>query len=257
MTDFQLDGSSAPIDLGLGVRLTAPGLVGQGRTHEARQPGFRAGTPGQETAALDDALASAEMSEAMSVELEATEAPVAGPAPNLRAPGGDDALMLEVPDAGPEWEHVVLEIDEGGVMRWHLPLTDDNQVAPPATRGAGAMKRFRIPRAVAPTPVGDGQTRGLVGLVGKKLLKVLVYPVTDVLLGHAVDLFAAKWEAKKRPYGLRLMTPDNYATPGAPQLTADDWQRLSSGPGWGMSVALSTKWAGASAVQSAGRRRGA
>jgi len=179
------------------------------------------GTPGQETAALDDALASAEMSEAMSVELDATEAPVAGPAPNLRAPGGDDALMLEVPDAGPEWEHVVLEIDEGGVMRWHLPLTDDNQVAPPATRGAGAMKRFRIPRAVAPTPVGDGQTRGLVGLVGKKLLKVLVYPVTDVLLGHAVDLFAAKWEAKKRPYGLRLMTPDNYATPGAPQLTAD------------------------------------
>jgi pimeloyl-ACP methyl ester carboxylesterase len=25
------------------------------------------------------------------------------------------------------------------------------------------------------------------------------------------------------------MTPDNYATPGAPQLTADDWKRLSSG----------------------------
>jgi len=230
MTDFQLNGSSAPIELGFGVRLTAPGLVGQGRTHEARQPGFRDGTPGRETAALDEALASAEMSEAMSVELEATEAPVAGPAPDLRAPGGDDALMLEVPDAGPEWEHVVLEIDEGGVMRWHLPLTDDNQVAPPATRGAGTMKRFRIPRAVAPTPaVGQGQTRGLVGMVGKKLLKVLVYPVTDVLIGHAVDTFAAKWEAKKRQYGLRLMTPDNYATPGAPQLTADDWQRLSSG----------------------------
>ena len=230
MTDFQLDGSSAPIELGMGVRLIAPGLVGQGRTHDARQPGFRAGTPGQETAALDDALASAEMSEAMSVELDATSAPVAGPAPDLRSPSGDDALMLEVPDAGAEWEHVVLEIDEGGVMRWHLPLADDNQVAPPTTRGAGAVKRFRIPRAVAPTPaVGQGQTRGLVGLVGKKLLKVLVYPVTDVLIGHAVDTFASKWEAKKRPYGLRLMTPDNYATPGVPQLTADDWQRLSSG----------------------------
>ena len=230
MTDFQLDGSSAPIELGMGIRLVAPGLVGQGRTHDARQPGFRAGTPGQETAALDDALASADMSEAMSVELDATSAPVVGPAPDLRSPEGDDALMLEVPDAGPEWEHVVLEIDEGGAMRWHLPLTDDNQVAPPATRGAGAMKRFRIPRAVAPTPaVGAGQTRGLIGMVGKKLLKVLVYPVTDVLVGHAVDLFAGKWEAKKRPYGLRLMTPDNYATPGAPQLTPDDWKRLSSG----------------------------
>ena len=62
MGDFPLDGSAAPIDLGLGFRLIAPGLVGQGRTHEPRQPGMRAGTPGQETAALDDALAANDMS---------------------------------------------------------------------------------------------------------------------------------------------------------------------------------------------------
>ena len=230
MTDFQLDGSSAPIDLGLGVRLIAPGLVGQGRTHDARQPGFRDATPGKETAALDEAFAAQDITEAMSVELDATQVPVVGPAPDLRAPSGDDALMLEVPDTGPQWEHVVLEIDEGGVMRWHFPLTNDNQVAPPATRGAGAVKRFRIPRSVAPTPAAEqAATRGLVGLVGKKLLKVLVYPVTDVLVGAAIDLFAGKWEGKKRPYGLRLMTPDNYATAGVVQLTADDWQRLSSG----------------------------
>jgi len=47
MGDFQLDGSATPIDLGLGVKLIAPGLVGAGRTHDARQPGMRAGTPGQ------------------------------------------------------------------------------------------------------------------------------------------------------------------------------------------------------------------
>ena len=230
MSDFQLDGSAAPIDLGFGVRLVAPGLVGQGRTHEARQPGMRDATPGQETAALDDALAEQEMSETMSIELDATEAPVAGPPSGLRAPGGEDALMLEVPDTGPEWEHVVLEIDEGGVMRWHLPLTDDNQVAPPATRGTGAVKRFRIPRAVAPTPTGEqAKTRGLIGMVGKKLLKVLVYPVTDVLIGKAVDHFATKWEMKKRPYGLRLMTADNYATKGVAQLTDADWAHLSAG----------------------------
>ena len=230
MTDFQLDGSNAPIDLGFGVRLVAPGLVGQGRTHDARQPGMRAGTVGQETASLDEALAAQDMSETMSVELDAAEAPTAGPTSGLRAPGGEDAIMLEVPDTGPEWEHVVLEIDEGGVMRWHLPLTDDNQIAPPATRGTGAVKRFRIPKAVAPTPTGDqAKTRGLVGMVGKKLLKVLVYPVTDILIGRAIDHFATKWEAKKRPYGLRLMTPDNYATPGVPQLTDADWQHLSSG----------------------------
>ncbi len=230
MGDFPLDGSAAPIDLGLGFRLIAPGLVGQGRTHEARQPGMRAGTPGQETAALDDALAANDMSEAISVEIDAVETPTAGPAADLRAPGGDDALMLEVPDTGPEWDHIVLEIGEGGIMRWHLPLTDDNKIATPTTRGTGDVKRFRIPRAVAPTPTGEqATTRGLVGMVGKKLLKVLVYPVTDILIGKAVDTFAAKWEAKKHPYGLRLMTPDNYATPGAPGLTADDWKRLASG----------------------------
>lgn len=230
MGDFPLDGSATPIDLGLGFRLIAPGLVGQGRTHDARQPGMRAGTPGQETAALDDALAANDMSEALSVEIDATEAPVAGPAPDLRSPGGDDALMLEVPDTGPEWEHIVLEIGEGGVMRWHLPLTEDNKVATPTTRGVGDVKRFRIPRAVAATPTGeDAKTRGLIGMVGKKLLKVLVYPVTDVLVGRAIDAFASKWEAKKRPYGLRLMTPDNYATPDVGALTPDDWTRLASG----------------------------
>ena len=231
MTDFQLDGSSAPIDLGFGVRLVAPGLVGQGRTHDARQPGMRAGTVGQETAALDEALAAQDMSETMSVELDAAEAPGGGPATGLRAPGGEDAIMLEVPDTGPEWEHVVLEVDEGGVMRWHLPLTEDNQIAPPATRGAGAVKRFRIPKAVAPPPAGQAQTRGLIGMVGKKLLKVLIYPVTDILIGRAIDLFATKWEAKKRPYGLRSMTPDNYATKGVGQLTDADWQHLSGGRG--------------------------
>jgi pimeloyl-ACP methyl ester carboxylesterase len=230
MSDFQLDGSSVPVDLGFGVKLVAPGLIGQGRTHDARQPGFRDSTPGQETAALDEALAAQDMSETMSVELDTTEVPVAGPPSGLRAPGGEDALMLEVPDTGPEWEHVVLEIDEGGAMRWHLPLADDNQVAPPATRGAGAVKRFRIPSAVAPTPTGEqAKTRGLIGMVGKKLLKVLVYPVTDILIGKAIDHFATKWEAKKRPYGLRFMSPDNYATKGAAQLTDADWQHLASG----------------------------
>src|SRR5919107_1163360 len=101
MGDFPLDGSAAPIDLGLGFRLIPPGLFGQGRTHDARQPGMRAGPPGRETAARDD------------------------------------ALMLEVPDTGPEWGHIVLEIGEGGVMRWHLPLADDNTVATPTTRGTG------------------------------------------------------------------------------------------------------------------------
>src|SRR5512133_2666970 len=108
-------------------------------------------------------------------------------------------------------------------MRWHLPLTDDNKVATPTTRGTGDVKRFRIPRAVAPTPtVEQAKPRGLVGMVGKKLLKVLVYHVTDVLIGKAVDTFAAKWDAKKHPYGLRLMTPDNYQKPDATELTADD-----------------------------------
>ena len=60
---------------------------------------------------------------------------------------------------------------------------------------------------------------------------MLIYPITDRLVGPLVDTFAGKWEAKNRPYRLRTVTPDNYDRADVADLTANDseWARLSGG----------------------------
>jgi hypothetical protein len=90
------------------------------------------------------------------------------------------------------------------------------------------MRRYVIDRA-APAPTEGAATRGLVSAVGKKLLKVLVFPLVDPLVGAVSETFAERWEAKKRPYGLRPFTPDDFQSAAAPALGDDDWQRLGAG----------------------------
>ena len=97
------------------------------------------------------------------------------------------------------------------------------------TRGTGAVKRFLIPAVHPKAAPGGAQQRSLIGLVGKKLLKVLVYPVLDPVLGAVGEFFAERWEEKKRPYRLRDFSPANFRSPDAPPLAAADWQRLSAG----------------------------
>jgi hypothetical protein len=87
-----------------------------------------------------------------------------------------------------------------------------------------------MPRAVAPAPEEAGEHRGFVGVVGRKLLKVLVYPVTDPVLGPIGELFARHWEERNRPYRVRRFTAEDYAGAAAPPLEVADWHELARGP---------------------------
>jgi pimeloyl-ACP methyl ester carboxylesterase len=68
-----------------------------------------------------------------------------------------------------------------------------------------------------------------VQILGRKILKVLVYPVTDPVLGAVSEIFARKWEEKKRSYRVRLFTPENYLQADTPMLTLAEWKKLSAG----------------------------
>ena len=48
------------------------------------------------------------------------------------------------------------------------------------------------------------------GRSGKKVLKVLVFPLVDPILGKVGDHFAKRWEAKNRLNRVRWMTVDGY-----------------------------------------------
>lgn len=227
----QLTGSSQPVSLGeSSYAIRAPGILGQVQLNHPRSAADRARSrsPHDGSAELEEAFAAASITEIRQVEMYLQPTAPSKTAP-LRGVAGEDEIELQVPDLGPETGQLVLAC-ESGVLTWHFPVDDEHAVQSPASRGAGGVKRFRIPATPMPSaPAADGTKRSLLGVVGCKLLKVLVYPIADMLVGKGAEFFAARWEESRRPYGLRSFTPYNRRMAGAGALVAADWQRLAAG----------------------------
>ena len=223
----QLDGGTAPVNLGGGYTLRAPGLKGSARVLGTRAPGSRG--PEQATEDFDRAFADAGIEEVTAIELAVSSSPFPRAAAPLRGPDGADAFELRVPDLGPDYGQVVLAIDEQGAMHWHFAVDDERKLQPSISRSAGGSRTFLIPREIATPPAAASTpspgARGLVSFVGRKLLKVLIYPVTDTLLGPLTDFAVGRWEAHRRPHRVRHFVPGNDAV-----LTPTDWQALAGGP---------------------------
>jgi hypothetical protein len=226
MTTVTLTGGSAAVSLAPGYSLRAPGLEGTAELELPTSSGTRgAGLP---SASLEEALAAQDMRIARTIDLAIAGRPAASASGMLRSATGTQAVELETPDPGPEKGQVVLATDESGVMRWHFPLpvpgTDGMRA------GAGPRLRYRIDvPAVRQPPAGAAGTRSLLGTVGRKVLKVLVYPLTDPVVGAVSEFFAEKWEGKNRPYQLRAFGPGDYTAPGGANVGAGDAARLSAG----------------------------
>jgi len=228
----QLTGSPQPIALGEGYQIRAPGVTGTANLRRPRPAEDRGRTRVAEdgTHALDAALANANVTEVRQIDLSLKPPLNAAPTRALRSVDGQNMLELQVPDLGPDTGQLVLACDESGVLTWHLPVDGQQHIQTPATRGAGNVKRFLIP-ATRPRPAESEATakRSLIGVIGKKLLKVLVYPVLDPVIGKVSEVFAERWEEKNRPYGLRDFSPGNFRDPSGPALARDDWVRLAGG----------------------------
>ena len=226
-----LTGSSQPVPIGEGYAVRAPGIVGVADLQHPRSHGERARSrsPRDGTPALEEALANTNVTETREVELTLQPRRPGATAAVGRGAAGGETIELEVPDLGPAVGQVVLATDEAGVMTWHLPLDMPVAGTPGATRGTGAKKRFRIPATQPAPPPGTAANRGLIGMAGRKLLKVLVYPIVDPAIGAISEAFAERWETSRRPYGLRMFTPEAFRQPGAAPLSAADWAALQGG----------------------------
>src|SRR5262249_8670825 len=62
-------------------------------------------------------------------------------------------------------------------------------------------------------PPEAGRDRALLGVVGRKLLKVIVHPITALLIGKPATFVAEHWERAHRAYELRDFSPANYRQP--------------------------------------------
>ena len=205
------------------VVITTPGLTGEVEVHAPGTPGMR----GEEQAtedfrqALDDAGMAEQLSVVVSRHQEVT------PGEGTRGSGGGDDIVVNVPAPGEGNGQVLLYAAEDGSLSWHL--ADD---VPPTTapdRG-GERRTYRIPRAVVPVDEREpAETRGILGAIGKKVLKVLVFPLVDPILGKVGDHFAKRWEAKNRLNRVRWMTVDGYRSSVADPFADADWARLREG----------------------------
>jgi hypothetical protein len=229
MTRLPLTPDGRPLEMEAGYVLRAPGLEGEAELFVPRPgaPPARASAPA--TPELEAAYAATDVLEAATLAIEADPAALPPGTRTVRSAGGEEALELEVPDLGPHRGHMVLSVAENGVATWHFPEEEDPATDVATTRGGGPTRRFVIPSTPAPVPAGPATHRGFVGALGRRLLKVLVYPVTDALMARAGTAFAAAWEAEHRPYRVRSFTPQDYARPAASEFDGEDWARLAGG----------------------------
>lgn len=233
MPSSRLTGSAQAVSLGEGYALRAPGLRGEATLLPPADATTRsrATAPDPGMAALDEALRAQHVDEVKRIDLSVQPAPGAAADVTLRSGGGRANVELQVPDLGDEVGQLVLSIDDAGAVRWHLPEPDVGGTA--ASRGAGGSKRFLIPATVVSGSTGESSatSRSIFGAAARRLLKVLVYPITDPIIGKLSELFASHWESTHRPYGLRSLTPDNYQNPDVPQLdTAAITAMAAQGP---------------------------
>lgn len=206
------------------VVVTTPGLAGQVEVYRAGSAGMR----GEEQSSADfqAALAASDLSEQLSVVISGQSELTAGG--GTRASGGSDDIVVDVPAPGDGNGQLLLYAAEDGSLSWHLPEDVAPEEVP--TRG-GERRTYRVPRAVVPADERDpaGQ-RGVLGAVGVKVLKVLVFPLIDPLLGKVGDFFARRWEATHRPTRVRWMGVDDYAKGDVASFTDADWSRVGEGP---------------------------
>jgi hypothetical protein len=221
-----LDPTGQPVRLGEATIRTS-GLTGQAAAYGWRSP--RAEAAALSTDELTGALDGAGIEVRHTIEIGSTQA-----APKAGSRGGNGApaeIELQVRDPGPDFGQMVMTTDELGTVRWHFAPAP----APgPAMRGVdrrpgSAVRVYRLPGAVPAAMPGAPASRGLVGIVGRKFLKVLVFPLIEPGIGAVSESYAERWEARHRPYRIRAFGPDDYALEAAPQITGEEWKRLGAG----------------------------
>lgn len=220
----ELNPNGAPVNVG-GITLRTPGLRGTATSYQAVDPALRGAE--ELTAELDEALRNENLEEEFTVEIRDTREAPAPTGATRSTSYGEPAMEVDVPAPGADWGQVVLAVDESGVISWNFPV--DTTGHTDLTRGGPDRMHTYVIRRYVPEGAAEPGSRGIVGAVGKKILKVLVFPLVEEVAGTVGDFFAHRWETANRPYRVRAFEPDNYRQVEAEPIEGDAWDRLGAG----------------------------
>ena len=221
-TALRPDGRSVEVE---GVRIVSPGLRGKVDVLPRNAPGLRGADAARQV--LVESLSDTGMQEQRTVVIRdhAVDRAALSTGVTRSTQFGEPALAVTVPGPGTGMGQVMLAADEAGVMRW--VFADDVPPSEAVTRG-GESRTYTVPIAIAEEQ--DSGQRGLLGAIGKKVLKVFAFKLLDKVAGELANHFAAKWEAQAHPHRLRAFGPDDYCLPGVPALSATDLAPYSGKP---------------------------
>jgi hypothetical protein len=199
---FGMSGSSNPTELPNGIVIVAPGLLGIGTYLGKRARGeVRAAT--RERDDFDRAILEAGLEDRHTITLEAPTPAITAESQSLRGGGGaelkDNELLLEVPSGPDEFQYVIYQ-DEDGVVTFHFPnevAVNKSFATRAATRERVFQYRLELRPVVGPT---QGVTRGIMGTVSRKLLKVVVGKLTDYGAQYAAYGLVWEWEKSWRAF---------------------------------------------------------
>lgn len=231
-TDFEVaDGRT--VDLGMGYQLIAPGYRGSGQALDAADFQVTTRSSQRSTNYIDstfaDALARAEMREEQTITVELMADPSGQP---TRSAAHGEGMMLVAPDMGSDWGQVAIVTDESGAVSFHLPVEDpsDQTPQPATTRGSSGEKVFILRSHIPPAPpASDSATRGLVGMIGQKLIQVVAFPLAELVVDTVGEYFIGRWERANRPNQVRLFTPADRKLKTDGEMSESDWAAMASG----------------------------
>jgi hypothetical protein len=222
--------------------IRSPGLAGKA----SYDPAVPRGARGEREidARLEQALEAEQFTTAATIELTKTRevAQAQGLTRGTRI-AGEPAIEFDAPAPEEGMEQAVLVQDECGVMTWNFVAETENEAAGETDDGDAvgetensesvvrgrAMRRYLLRRYVPQPDAGEATTRGLMGAIGAKIIRVLAFPIERAGGGLGAKA-AAAWEERFRSYGLRMIGPDDYAKPSAYAADTSDLQQLGEEP---------------------------
>ncbi|HEX6596204.1 MAG TPA: CHAT domain-containing protein [Acidimicrobiales bacterium] len=224
----ELQAGAAPVTVG-GVRLSSDAVSATVEPEAVR----RGSRPSLILSALEDAGLRADHAVALDARridpdvVAARGATRGGPSGSLVG-GAPGEVVVDVP-APPPGRGQVLLVENNGAVSWSFP--QDPFAAAAGRRGRGdpsARQRFVVP--VAPTGDDVPGTRGIIGAVVRRVLRVLTFDLIDKVAGEVSDHFVSRWEEKTRPHRIRSFAPQDYKEQNVAPLDAAALRSLAEGP---------------------------
>ena len=226
MTSGALRPDGAPLQLE-DVVVVSPGLRGTATLTRPRPEDDEARSP--EIVGHDDlrvALDAADMTELLTLDItDAREVPDQVGLTTRSLATGEPALEVEVPDPAHTYQ-VMMAVDELGVVSWIVGEAVPN----PSDAGGAGTRRYLVTRSVTAPPPEDTGERGILGAIGRKILKVIAFKVLHEAGKALGSNLISDFETARRPHRLRRFTPAHCREDGAELLTADELAAFGGEP---------------------------